>query len=138
MQIFGNGHLCGRAHERALEHTRYGMGPLEILPGGHIFRINDDFPMIRKKRAGHGVQQRGFPGTVGADQGYEITGSNGQIDPLQGIDLVDSAGIKSLVQIRNFNHDRHFIFEARFKNTSGNSIPYSLASIRFTYIFSGR
>ena len=82
--------LGGKAVTRQAEHVRSRM----------IGRVFQD------PRAGHGVQQRRFARTVGADDADELSGRRLEVDAVQGHDLVGGAGEEDLAQPADLESSR--------------------------------
>jgi hypothetical protein len=76
-------------------------GPFMLRPLANIFVVNNNPPLGGGEDAGDHVKQGGFSSPVTADDGHKLLGWKMEIDTTQGVDFVNTALVKNLVERLN-------------------------------------
>src|SRR5699024_9665590 len=87
------------------KYPRYPLRAAVLGQAGHGAAVQRDTAFVGLQTATHHVEQGGLAGAIGADNGDKIAGFQFDVNIDERNALVDAAGKKSLLQLRDFKHD---------------------------------
>jgi hypothetical protein len=96
--------LCSGAERRILVDPADAPVPHEVFHFRNVFPVDYHLPGVDVDGTADNVQHRGFAGSVGADDGHELSRLHGQAEVLEEADLIDGARVKGFVYMPQFQH----------------------------------